>query len=369
MADDFKYHIDHHGSLVRPPALLAARAAGLSGEALAATVEEAVEAAAHLQRRLVLSTVGDGQFRREHFESVAYDHVSGFAPVTGVTPLAELAGIPFARRRSVAAGPAGLVASGRLAQAETAPVLAVVDRPVFAALPSPGYLAAVGSALDGPAAVDAIRGAGAALAAILHAEIEALAAAGVAYVALGNPLYPVLLTVEGRERLLAVLPADVSADAVLAAMIEADRAAVTGLTVPENFRVGLDLTDSGPLPTTERGYHPAALDTLLDETPFHRLCADFPADPAARLPLERIKPGLVISLGVVDVASPELEDVDALLDRVDPVVEQRGDLDVAIATNAGFAASVDRPLLSEDAQYAKLRLVETVARYYWGNEI
>jgi 5-methyltetrahydropteroyltriglutamate--homocysteine methyltransferase len=72
---------------------------------------------------------------------------------------------------------------------------------------------------------------------------------------------------------------------------------------------------------------------------------------------------------VVDVASPELEDVDALLDRVDPVVEQRGDLDVAIATNAGFAASVDRPLLSEDAQYAKLRLVETVARYYWGNEI
>ena len=92
-------------------------------------------------------------------------------------------------------------------------------------------------------------------------------------------------------------------------------------------------------------------------------------DPAARLPLERIKPGLVISLGVVDVSRPDLEEVDTLLDRVDPVVEQRGDLDVAIATNAGFAASADRPLLSEDAQHAKLRLVETVARYYWGNEI
>ena len=33
MADDFGYHIDHHGSLVRPASLLAARAA-LSGEAL-----------------------------------------------------------------------------------------------------------------------------------------------------------------------------------------------------------------------------------------------------------------------------------------------------------------------------------------------
>ena len=42
MADDFGYHIDHHGSLVRPPQLLAARAAGLSGEALAAVTDEAV---------------------------------------------------------------------------------------------------------------------------------------------------------------------------------------------------------------------------------------------------------------------------------------------------------------------------------------
>lgn len=46
--------------------------------------------------------------------------------------------------------------------------------------------------------------------------------------------------------------------------------------------------------------------------------ADFPADPAALLPLERIKPGLVISLGAVDVSTSE---------------------------------------------------PETVARYYWGNEI
>jgi 5-methyltetrahydropteroyltriglutamate--homocysteine methyltransferase len=375
MADDFKYHIDHHGSLVRPPALLAARAAGLSGEALAATVEEAVEAAAHLQRRLVLSTVGDGQFRREHSESVVYDHVSGFAPVTGPTPLAELAGIPFARRRAVTAGPTGpagptgLIADGRLAQAEVAPVLAVVDRPVFVALPSPGYLAAVGSALDGPAALDAVRAAGAALAAILHAEIEALAADGVAYVALGNPLYPVLLTVEGRERLLAVLPAGVDADAVLAAMIEADRAAVTELSVPEDFRVGLDLTDSGPLPTTARGWDPTAFETLIDATPFHRLSVDFPAEPTARLPLDLVKPGLVISLGVVDVASPELETVESILDLVDPIVEERGEYDVAIATNGGFAQSADRPLMTQAEQNEKLRLVEMVARYYWGNEI
>ena len=361
MADDFRYHIDHHGSLVRPPELLAARAGG-DPLALAAAEDQAVIAVAHLQRRLTLSAVGDGQFRREHFESVVYDQVDGFQPATGPQPLADAAGIPAARRRTAPADPRS---PGRLAGAEVAPVLACVDRPVFVALPSPGYLAALGSALADSAAVDEARTRGEALAAILRAEIEALARDGVVYVALGNPLYTPLLTTAGRERLAGVI----DVDAVLACLVAADRSAVTGLDVPEHFRVGLDLTDSGPLPTTGRGYDPAALDALLDETPFHRLCADFPADPAARLPLERIKPGLVISLGVVDVSTAEPESVQTLLDRVDPVVERRGEDDVAIATNGGFAASAEFPLMTEEEQNTKLRLVETVARYYWGNEI
>jgi 5-methyltetrahydropteroyltriglutamate--homocysteine methyltransferase len=172
--------------------------------------------------------------------------------------------------------------------------------------------------------------------------------------------------VAGRERLSA---AGVDADAVLTAMIAADRAVAAGLTVPQDFRLGLDLTDAGPIPTAERGYDPGALDALLDATPFHRLCADFPANPAARLPIERIKPGLVLSLGVVDVSTPEPEAVEDLLDRLDPVVERRGEDDVAIATNGGFAQSAGSPMMGEEEQQAKLRLVETVARYYWGNEI
>ena len=58
MADDYGYHIDHHGSLVRPASLLAARASGMSGEALAAAQDEAVIALAHELRRLTLSPVG-----------------------------------------------------------------------------------------------------------------------------------------------------------------------------------------------------------------------------------------------------------------------------------------------------------------------
>lgn len=362
MADDYKYHIDHHGSLVRPPELQAARASGDS-EALAAAQDRAVTDAAHEQRRLTLSAVGDGQLRREHFESVVYDHVDGFGAASGPAPLADACAIAPARRRVAPADPQ---ARGRLAAAEVATVLACVDRPVFVALPAPGYLAAVGSALADSAAIDAVRARGEALAAILRAEIEALAGQGVAYVALGNPLYAPLLTVAGRERLAGKL----DVEAALGAMIEVDRAAVADLHgVPETFRVGLDLTDSGPLPTTERGYHPAAIEALTGGTPFHRLCVDLPADPAARLPLDLIKPGLLVSLGVVDVSSPEPEDLDGLLGLLDPVFDERGDDDLAVATNGGFANSADHPTMSHDQQHAKLRLIETAARYYWGNEI
>ena len=363
MADDYGYHIDHHGSLVRPASLLAARAAGLSADALAAATDEAVVALAHQLRRLTLSAVCDGQYRRPYFESVVHDQVAGFAPASGPTPLADLAGIPSARVRATVPG---LAASGRLAQAEAAPVLATVDRNVFVTLPSPGYLAAAGSALASPADVDAVRAAGAALASILRDEIAALAADGVLYVALENPLYVPLLTVDGRA---AATAAGIDVPAVLTALIEADRAVFAGLEVHPDFRVGLDLTDAGPLPGTASGYDTTAVAALLDEAPFPRISVDYPADPAARFPVALVKPGIVVSLGVIDVASPVPEAVDDLLGRLDPVLEERGDADVAVATNGGFAQVADRPLMTAAEQNAKLQLVEMAARYYWGNEI
>lgn len=365
MADDFGYHIDHHGSLVRPASLLAARASGLSADALAALTDEAVTTLAHELRRLTLNAMSDGQFRRACLESVVHDQVAGFAPATGPAPLAGLAGISAARVRGVPDASA-LAASGRLAQAEAAPVLATVDRSVFVTLPSPGYLAASASALSSAADIDAVRAAGAALAVILRDEIAALAADGVMFVPLANPLYAPLLTVDGRG---AAVAAGIDADAALAALIEADRAVFAGLDVPANFRVGLDLTDAGPLPGTASGYDVTAVARLLDETPFPRFSIDYPENPASRFPVELVKPGIVLSLGVVDVATPALETVDELLDRLDPIAADRGDADIAVATNGGFAQVADQPLMTAAEQRAKLQLVEMAARYYWGNEI
>jgi hypothetical protein len=69
------------------------------------------------------------------------------------------------------------------------------------------------------------------------------------------------------------------------------------------------------------------------------------------------------------VASPVAEVVEDLLDRLNPVLEERGDADVAVATNGGFAQLASQPLMTGPEQHAKLQLIEMVARYYWGNEI
>jgi len=362
MADDYSYHIDHHGSLIRPPGLAQARAAG-DPEAWLAAVDDAVVAAAHLQRRLTLSAVCDGQFRREHFESVVYDHVDGFGPAAEPNALAQVCGIKATRRRTVEVG---LRSRGRLAQLEAATVLTTVDRPVFVALPSPGYLALLASSLMTAGSLDQVESFGSVLADIIRAEIEALASDGVAYVLLGNPLYAPLLTVAGRARLAAD---GMDIDPILVAAVAADRAVFDGLDVPATFRVGLDLADQGPLPTTEEGYDPVSLGRLLDETPYQRLCVDFPEDPKARFPLDRVRPGVVVSVGLVDVSRPTPESIDDLLASADAVIDQRGLDDVAFSTNGGFASSATEAPMSADEERDKLRLVEMVARYYWGNEI
>jgi len=362
MADDFTYHIDHHGSLIRPPELLRVRAEGTPA-VIAAAEDEAVIAAAHLQRRLTLSAVSDGQFRREHFESVVYDHVDGFGPADAGNPVADLSGVSTERRRTVHATPQ---ARGRLAANEAATVLATVDRPVFVALPSPGYLALLGSPLDSSAAIDAVLRTGEALSDVIRAEITALADDGVAFVLLGNPLYAPLLTVAGRAKLAA---AGLEVDAVLRAAIAVDRAVFDGLQVPPNFRIGLDLTDDGPLPTTEQGYDEPTLRLLLDETPYQRLSVDYPTDASARLPLHLVQPGLLVSVGLVDVSRPEPEPIDDLLAAADEIIGQRGLDDIAISTNGGFASSAGDARMSAEQQRDKLQLVEMVARYYWGNEI
>lgn len=345
MADDFKYHIHHHASLVVPPELAKARAAHgtIDDEVLAAAIEEALLR----QRRLALAALSDGEFRRRNDLSVAYDAIEGFSEPGPSTPVAELVGRAHAAEVRVLLG--APTARDRLVPAEGAQLGALTHRPTMIALPSPGYLTAL-TAAPGQST--------AGFADILRAEITALAAEGVDYVLLRNPALAFLLVSEGRA---AATKLGIDADKTIAVILEAESAAVSDLDVPANFRVGLDLTSAGH---AKGPWDRVAVETFLAAQPFGRLCVDFPA--TNHFPLDLVPPELVMSLGMVDITDPTLEDVDALVDRVDEATKLIDIDDIAISTNGGFHVVGDRAAAYENA---KLQRVEMVARYFWGNEL
>lgn len=350
MGDDFSYHIHHHASLVIPPDLAQARIShahkGIDDQTLAAAVKSAITDVFLRQSRLGLTAWSDGEFRRRNDLSVAYDAIEGFgAPLS--TPVAELIGPAHAAEvRPLLGTPA---ARGRLVQEEGAQLGALLHRTMIA-LPSPGFLMALTAAPDQSAA--------AGFAEILRAEILELVADGVDLVLLRNPVLAFLLVAKGRA-VAEKLGIDVAA--TIAAVMEIEVAAAD-LDVPKNFQVGLDLTTAGHA----RGpWDRSAVHTFLATQPYGRLCVDFPADPADQFPLDLVPPDLVMSLGIVDITEPKLENVGVLVDRVEEVARVIGTDDLALSANGGFHIVGDAAAPYEQD---KLQLVETVARYYWSDE-
>ncbi|MFJ6212776.1 methionine synthase II (cobalamin-independent)-like protein [Streptomyces sp. NPDC092296] len=349
MADTFNYRIDHHGSLVRPAALLDARrraAAGdLDAEALHAAEAEAVTEAVAYQRTLRSTVVTDGDFPRADFRSAVLDAVSGFRRTEG-----EADGLPrwVAESLPKADGPLVADRAARLA------ALTVIAPKV--SLPSPAYLAATtfDPGLTGSGGPASARELGEALAEVIQAEIALLVSRGVRLIQLTNPL------------LLGHLAAEPAAPGALSF---ADLLAVESLLMrpadsPEGVRLGFCPGWAAPA-----AVDPARAERLYGEVRADRWVLPYDQGTAAELDLLKALPeDRDVCLGVVDATVPDLEDIDTVLARVDAAAEVKDIEDMALSPSRGFADSAARPLLTADAQRRKLVLVETLARYCWGNE-
>ncbi|BFO19214.1 hypothetical protein SHKM778_56020 [Streptomyces sp. KM77-8] len=222
-----------------------------------------------------------------------------------------------------------------------------------AALPSPAYLAA--TTFRPGLGLSSARELGEALAEIVRAEIALLVSQGVRLVQLDNPL---LLDRTATDPESA--PGALSFEEALAV----DAAAVRLDERPEGVRIAV----------APGWVVPAAVDRdraerLFTEVPADRWVLPFDQGTGAELDLVRALPeDRDVCLGVVDATLPALEDVDTVMRRIDAVAEAKDLEDMAVAPSRGFADVASRPLLSAEEQRAKLVLVETIARYCWGNE-
>jgi methionine synthase II (cobalamin-independent) len=72
-----------------------------------------------------------------------------------------------------------------------------------------------------------------------------------------------------------------------------------------------------------------------------------------------------VVLGLISSKRPQLEQKSEIIRRIKQASRYVPLEDLALSPQCGFASTADGNLLSEDDQWAKLRLVHEVAREVW----
>ncbi len=352
MAYSYKFHGDHVGGLLRPPALLDAQrqaAAGTIGAAeLRDAQNEAIAAAVKTQKEAGLDLFTDGEFRRRDFWSCVVDAFDGFTP--GETPAVT------GRLRQLR----------RMTEGDAAFLRTVTSGHLKVTLVAPGYVAER-CWRDGVTdlAYPSREELGAQLAAWTRAEIEALFAEGVMYVQLDNPGYTGFLNSgahaggNGRERAGA-----------FERMLAADTAAVAGVQRPDGASVGIHLCGGDdPSRWLTDGGDAAVAERLLGSLPVDRFLVEYDDWRAGSFaPLRYVPQGKVVVLGMVGPQTQQ-DEVDELVARIDEAAELIDIDDLAVSPRCGFAApSMGGPRLTEREQFRKLRIVADAAIIGWGPE-
>ncbi len=115
------------------------------------------------------------------------------------------------------------------------------------------------------------------------------------------------------------------------------------------------------------GYEPIA-ERLFTTVPVDRFLLEYDDDRAGGFePLRFVPDGTIAVLGLVTSKSPVLEPADALRRRMDEAAALAGLDNLALSPQCGFASIAEGGNhLTEQEQFAKLRLVADTARAIWG---
>ena len=333
---------------------------------LRALEDEAIREAVRRQVDLGLDVVTDGEFRRWMFQNTFWDAVSGVRTdklvrfhdgagrdaelhVPVIVERMRQVDSPAAREASFTAE-----ASGGHPFKVTFPAASLFAHPLttIAGLDRGGY-----ADLDGfvQHAVEIERG-------LVTDAIEA----GARYVQFDFPLYPFLVDPAWVARFEA---AGHDARAVLDRSLAADEAVVQD--VPDDVTVALHicrgnfrsawLCEGSLEPVAERVFGGLPYDAFLVEW-------DDEGRDGGYEPVRHLREGSVMVMGLISSKTPELEDEDDVLRRLDRAAGFAGGLArLALSPQCGFASVLEGNDTNQDAQWRKLELVARVADRVWGS--
>lgn len=359
------YRADQVGSFLRPAELLEARTAGADPARLHAIEDRHVLRVLARQKELGFDVFTDGELRRRNFMSDFTDAVDGFdfgdavaRSWQGTAPAAvsSVTGIVTARVRQ----------RRRLTAHELPFLQAHSPGAIKMTLPSATQFPAIAYKRG---VTDRVYASHSALlwdvVAIVRDEVSALVADGVPYVQIDAPRYSYYVDPKWRAFIRDEMGMD--PDAALDEAVRADNACLSGARRPGvTLAIHLCRGNNRSHWYAEGGYDPIA-EKLFGSLDVDRFLLEYDDERSGTFePLRFVPRGKTVVLGLVSSKRPALESREALVRRIEEASRYVPLEHLALSPQCGFASTMEGNLLTEDEQWAKLRLVVETAREVWG---
>ena len=372
------YRADHVGSLLRPPAVLEARATHAAGrlslDQLRDIEDKAILEVLEMQRQAGIDVFTDGEYRRSWWSGAIAESVEGVIDDPDAVFTPGWQGPSGAQADTTAAeiGFAAQVVGAKLRQIRrlTAHESGFLKQhaPGPFKITIPGALSrALGWYKPGltdkfyPTPADLVQD----IVDILRREVQALIAEGVPYIQLDSLRYVIQLA-DSRTR-EQMRQAGQDLDKALDETIAADNATLqdargAGVTVGLHMCRG----NNRSAWRTAGGYEVIA-EKAFNLLEVDRFLLEYDTERAGGFePLRFVPPGKMVVLGLISSKDPHLESQDQLLRRIDEAANYVPIERLALSPQCGFSSGVGEIQMAEDEQWRKFERIMETARAVWG---
>jgi 5-methyltetrahydropteroyltriglutamate--homocysteine methyltransferase len=363
-----KYRAEHIGSFLRPAELLGARNnPAFDPQQLRALEDKHILRVLARQKELGFEIFTDGELRRRNFMSDFTDAVEGF-DMGEATPrswqveekedanVSRVAGIVTAKLRQVK----------RLTGHEFNFLMQHSPGGIKMTLPSATQFPAIAFKRG---VTDRVYKDHSALlweiVEIMKADLAQLTREGVNYIQIDAPRYSYYIDAKWREwirREMQVEPNDLLDESIRADNACLDAARRAGVTLGMHLCRGNNRSHW----YAEGGYD-AIAEKLFGSVNVDRFLLEYDDDRSGTFaPLRFVPTGKTVVLGLISSKRPQLEDGDVLMRRIQDAARYVPLEYLALSPQCGFASTMEGNLLTEEEQWAKMRLVVETAHRVWG---
>ena len=364
------FRADHVGSLLRPTDLLAARQGRSPGavQRLRALEDTHILRVLAKQQELGFDLFTDGELRRRNFMSDFTDAVEGFDLGDAVARTWQAGDDKF--KTPAVSSVAGIVTKKlrqlRPLTGHELPFLkAHCPGKIKMTLPSATQFPAIAFKAGITDAVYKDRSELLwAIVEIMKSDLSHLASDGVSYIQIDAPRYSYYMDPKWREWIRTEMKVD--PEAALDEAIQADNACFRaarrdGVTLAIHLCRGNNRSHW----YAEGGYD-AIAEKLFGTLEVDRFLLEYDDNRSGTFePLRFVLKAKTVVLGLVSSKLPQLESADNLARRVDEAARFVPLENLAISPQCGFASTAEGNLLTEEQQWAKLRLVAETAQRIW----